>query len=401
MKHIPTIAGVEASFREEGILMQLVVLKRKGQQIDVLKRARDIAAIDQLIVQLPPNIPIVISLNGKGIIHRFVKQEELAGSNDVLRLVLPNAKKQDFHIQEVRQQNTSIVSVIRKDRLEEMWQAFTVLKSQVLSLTIGPFAVLPLLSAIRKDDQTAFVFGQHHLQLRGEDIVGYQWQESADRGSNIIRIGNEELNEGLVAAFSTGFSVISELSFPSLVVDWLEGRIAEKKAFYQFRRSAMALMLCFLLVLLANTYFFMHYTEENSRIQVTDASLVNKEIERLKQVLETQEQLVGVIQTGSRSDRAPLSYVANKIGASVPKEILLDEMTFFPADEVESRKVRKPVYRPDILQIMGSTSTITALNHWVKVLGMWDFLDEVSLLHYKYDEKQERGLFTLNITLSP
>lgn len=398
IRHIPQIAGVEVSYTEKGLLMQLVLLKRKGNDVEVIKREGDIREAEKLLSHLPQDVPLVLTFNGKGIIHRMVKQADIKPDADLLRLVLPNAKRQDFYVQQVAQQNLPIISVIRKDRLQEMMKPFAVLENRVLAISLGPFSIAPFLSALRKENIEAVQLAYHQIQVEAEEIVAYNWLEQENTG-RIIRIGNEEMNERFVVAFSLAFLTISEIPLAALDVEAYAGRMTEKRAQNQFKRFATALGLFVLLILLINTYFFLHYTEKVENTPVTDAGLLGKEISQLKEVLAGQEQLVEVISYVNRPDQEPLSYLADQIGQSVPKEILLDELTFFPQDEGETRKNRKPVYQAGLLTLKGSTANISALNHWVKAVSMMGFSGEVSLVTYSYDEKLERGVFTLKISL--
>ncbi|QEL00398.1 hypothetical protein FKG96_06105 [Olivibacter sp. LS-1] len=397
-RHIPLLAAVEATFAEKGLLMQLVLLKRKGNAIEVLRREGDIPTVEKLLSILPKGVPIALSLNGKGIIHRFVRSVDLKDDMDLLRLILPNAKKQDFYLQKNSQSVMEVLSVIRRDRLDELLLHVAKIQEQLLSVSLGPFHIASLLPAVVKEGSELLQVARHHFELKENEIISYQWEE-AEQPGRIIRIGDEEMNERFLVAFALGFLVLSEMPMATLAVDSLAGRIEDKRQEWFFKRSALLLGVFFLLILLLNTFYFLHYNGKMADTSLSDVSLLDKEIKQLKDVLKGQEQLVEVINYTERGDKEPLSYIADQLGASVPKYISLDELNFFPQDEIASRKERRPKYQSGLIRITGTTETIGALNHWVKVISMMSFSKEVALVDYKYDEKQERGVFNLKLIL--
>ncbi|MEH6305268.1 hypothetical protein RYH73_06415 [Olivibacter sp. CPCC 100613] len=397
-RHIPLLAAVEATFTEKGLFMQLVLLKRKANAIEVVRREGAISSIEKLISFLPKEVPLSLTLNGKGIIHRFVRRADLKEDTDLLRLVLPNAKKQDFYIQRCSQSNIDVLSIIRRDRLDELLQYFTNIRDRLLSVSLGPFHVTNLLSALSKEESASLQLAQHHFKLKAYEIEAYHWEEN-EQADHVIRIGDEEMNERFVVAFALGFLVLSEMSIATLALDSLTGKIESKHQEWLFKRSAVLVGAFFLLVLLLNTFYFLHYNGKMADVSVSDASLLDKEIKQLKEVLKGQEQLVEVINYTERGDKEPLSYIADQLGASVPKDISLDELNFFPQDEAASRKERRPQYQSGLIRITGTTATVGALNHWVKVISMMPFSKEVALVDYKYDEKQQRAVFNLKLNL--
>lgn len=397
-RHIPLIAAVEATFAEKGFVMQLVLLKRKGNAIEVLRREGDIPSTEKLLSFLPKEVPLVLTLNGKGIIHRFVPATDIKEDTDLLRWLLPNAKKQDFYLQRCSQQTMEILSVIRRDRLDELLLHFANLQERLLALSLGPFPIAGLVSAVVKEGSASLRLGFHHFDLKGNEILAYR-QEEGDHQNHIVRFGDEEMNERFLVAFALGFRLLGEMPLATIAVENLVGRVEDKHQEWFFKRSAAFLGGIFLLILLLNTFYFLHYNDKVADTSATDASLLDKEINQLKEVLKGQEQLVEVINYTERGDKEPLSYIADQLGASVPKDISLDELNFFPQDEAASRKERRPRYQSGLIRITGTTATIGALNHWVKEVSMMAFSKEVALVDYKYDEKQERGVFNLKLIL--
>jgi|GEM_PF-1776478 len=400
LRHIPLLAGVEATFTEGEPALQLVILKQKGNTVEVIRREAGIATVGKLLSFLPKDVPIVLTLNGKGLIHRFVEQEGLKEGADLLRHVLPNAKKQDFYLQCYRQQHTAILSVIRRERLEELMNFFSPLSDRILSISLGPFNLIPLLPALHKEPAEWLILGHHRFGIAKGEFISYQWEEEL-HSNTIICIGQEEMNEQFIVAFSLGFLVMSGLPLITLPLAGKQDSLAEKQQQWLFKRSATLLGAFFLMVLLLNTYYFMHYSGLLAATPTTDEAALTKEIAQLSEVLKGQERLVEIIHYVDRTGKAPLSYMADQLGASVPKAISLDELHFFPKDEAISRKERKPVYQAGVVHIIGSTTNLGTLNHWVKTLGLLDAVHDVSLVNYTYDEKSERGVFNLNLILQP
>jgi len=400
LRHIPIVAGVEASFDDEGVHMQVVLLQRKGSTVSTLRREAQVHTCEKLLELLPKGAPMVLALHAKGMVHRFVPSAGGRTEDDLLRQVLPNAKRQDFYLQRVDMTDTTVLSVIRRERLTELLAFFGPLADRILAVNVGPFAAWPLLKGCVKETDTSWCVGHHRFALSAGQLTGYAWEADIPVGQ-VIRMGDEEMNGQFALAFCLGFQLLAELPLQSLPVDAWEQRLEEKHQEWQFKRSAVLIGSFFLIVLLVNTYYFMHYSSRLAATPVSDTQLLTKEMEQLQEVLKGQEQLVDIIRYTDRTGKAPLSYVADRLGASVPPSVRLDELSFFPRDEALSRKERKPIYQAGKIGVVGSTADVATLNHWVKEVGMMGFVQDVALVDYAYDEKSARGQFHLQMTLRP
>src|SRR3546814_20230528 len=63
------------------------------------------------------DVPVAISINGKGIIHRMLPEDGV--DENGLKTVLPNAKAEDFYVQQTEWEGAKWLSVARRDEVEK------------------------------------------------------------------------------------------------------------------------------------------------------------------------------------------------------------------------------------------------------------------------------------------
>lgn len=146
-----TTAGIELVLLPDGTHeINVVVLKKNKAQISIEQKEAGLNSIEELSKVIDANCPIVLLINGKGIIHRKITVSETDELLAILNKVLPNANIEEFTIQKTAiNESEAFISVIRTNALNEIVEAFK--KAKLLAITecfLGPFVVNNVLSLI-------------------------------------------------------------------------------------------------------------------------------------------------------------------------------------------------------------------------------------------------------------
>ncbi len=402
LSRIPRLAGAEILLDEGGRLeCSLAVVIRAGSRVRQERGEYGLDDYAALGRHVPPGVPLVVTLGGKGVIHRVFPAGGLQAGGDALRQVLPNARPEDFYMQHAVVAGADVVSIIRRDVLDGLLTRLDGEGLSVVQAGLGPFGILALGGGLVPADAGTLALGRHHLAIRDGRLEGYRLlpADSAPTG-RAVELGGEPLNERLVPAFAAALLAIGDLPVAVVPVPALETRLADHRNGLAFRWSAMALGVCFVALLLGNALLFMHYNDKVDGFAGSDGLSIQREIDALRQQGRERDALLD----GLWPEEAPgwgMAWMADRLAGSVPAGIRLSELSFFPRDEGRSRRQRRPVHAPATVRIKGTCGDIPELNGWIGRLRGLAFCRSVEIDAYDDDQRDAGGLFTLTLTLQP
>ncbi|MBK1442524.1 hypothetical protein JHJ32_21170 [Parapedobacter sp. ISTM3] len=401
LRHIPQLTGVELLLAEGGrFVANLATVKRTGATVHFLRGSHGIMSFNAIKEEVSMAVPIVLTISGKGVVHRAIAGAQHAVGDGLLKQVLPNARPDDFYIQRAELEACTMVSVVRRQVVDDIIAQLAAHGLVLLGLGLGPFAV-QLFNDYLLYEGDEFIFGRHRLLLNKGAFAGYELlpEEQASVGKR-VNVAGEQLNEWVVPAFAAAFAAISEIEVAQLPMRAVQERAADFRQQWAFRRSGVVLMAFFLIVLLANAFLFAHYNDMVAGFAGSDALALQKEIDVLRQQAAERETLLeGLWHTDS--PRWGMAYMADRIAAELPSGILLNEMAMYPRDEGLSRKHRRPVHTPSAIRIKGTCTDMPALNGWVMDVRGLSFCETAKIEEYRFDGQHGVGTFILSLTLKP
>lgn len=402
LKHIPQLVGVELLLADgEAFDASLVVVKRTGTKVHFVHGEYGLTTLEAIARYVPDGVPVVLTVGGKGVIHRLLPEERQGSDTDLLKQVLPNAKSDDFYFQKSTLGTRTVLSVVRRASMDAVIAQFGAQGMVLLGAGLGPFAADLFREYFPAADTDAFTFGRHRLMYQRGVFGGYELLPSEQVVSTKrMDIAGEQLNERLVPAFAAAFSAISDIPQAQLNVPKVRERADDHRQRWAFRRSGIVLMAFFLLLLLGNVGYFMYYSDKVAGFAGSDGLSIQKEIEILQQQSSEREALLAGLWP-IEVPRWGMAYMADRIGGTLPEGILLDEMAVYPRDEALSRKQRRPVHTPSAIRIKGTCADMPQLNRWMKQLRELAFCRSVELDRYMFDERNGVGVFGLQLTLEP
>lgn len=399
LRHIPQLVGVELLLEEGELLTaNLAVVKRTGTKVHFVSGEYGLTSLESVKEHIPEGTPVVLAVGGKGIIHRAVA---VTNDGDALKQVLPNAKSDDFYIQRVETEANIFLSIARRNLVDDLIARVDRQGITLLGVGLDPFAVTLFGAYLFGAERDSRTLGRHRFILQAGRLVGYELQ-SVEHARPVggMDIAGEQLNKQLVVAFATAFSAISEVSQTQLSIPLLDTRAEAHRQRWMFRRCGVALIAFFFVLLLGNAGFFMHYSSLVTDGAGSEAQAIQREIDVLRKQASEREALLG----GMWYANAPqwgMAYLADRLAASVPAGILLDDFSMYPKDEALSRKQGRPVHTPSMIRIKGTCTDMPLLNGWIKQIRELSFCQSVKIDQYRFDERESVGIFSLSLTLRP
>ena len=382
LKKVPKLAGVEIYLMPQGeMVIRYAVVNRKGNRVLFTKGEYHLENLVDLKHTLGEHTPIAISLNGQGIIHRSFEATEETKAEVNVRKVFPNTTLNDFYLQDCRYSNKMFVSLARKEVVDDLLSLFEDLGLPILSVSLGPFAIMSLLSHSEAPTDGEFQLDGHCFTMKNGELVDYQMKLPRSECQK-SRFAGEELNECLIIAYSTALCYMADLTIAQVTIDQLTKQRDEYFHQNLFKKLAMGLAGLFLVVLLINFYLYNHYSSDLIPNQDEQIGLLKEEEDALKIVLANQQANSGWITRPINNNYGSLSRAADLLAGNVPNSITLNEMVIFPTNKDQSRKERRPVYNFDLISLQGNCETGRDLNTWLNDIRQLDFCKRVEISEY-------------------
>lgn len=391
---IRSVVGMEIILLpDEQVEYNYVQLSRKGKLIVTESNGLGIGNLRQVQEVIDNNVPIWLSLSGRGILHKKIKQ----ASGDVkhsLLSIFPNVKPDDFYIQRYVVGQDIIFSIVRKKTLDEILNFFKQNKLAVIGVCLGPFSVDKLFPVMELESDNLLI-GSHLIRFENNHIIEYNFlsQKYQDRS---FKVDSEYMPEAMLVAYSVSLQALAIKNTISLDVEELirsKDELINKKVFEVLGVTAL---LIFFVALLANFILFNYYNHRYVELSSnyseystfkTDFDSINKEIERKETFLLEADWM----------RPSQISLYADRIGESVPSSIVLKEMSVNPLDNGLTRTQKKHVFLFNRIILSGICNRPTDLNSWIQSIKIMNWVSEVEIRNYTYDDKIHRGIFLIEI----
>lgn len=395
---VKTVGSLELQIEPNGtIIGHWLILSKKKQLVEIEKSGSISGDLSSIVTLIPTSIPLVLSVSGKGILHKKVQQQ---GNNreKLFDYVFPNARITDYVVQyQTCSDNSFYVSVVRKDQIERLVKQFTDLGYDTLSLSLGPFAVIPLLKVIQFPNGQ-FNAGRHQLEINNADVLAYGYNQQEEVLN--LDIAGQQISSTLLVAYGMAFQFlvkgIEKVEAVFDVFQQLQTDYREKKV---FKVLSIGGLVFFFGLLVINTVAYSLLAEKNNRLSAEYGSMQHLTVSTKKDAEEFSRKETFLSQAGWLNPAA-ISYYSDRIASSVPDEIQLTVLSVYPFDEQASRKNKKEVFETNMILVRGVSKRPTDMNRWVKELNNYSWIDQIKVQDYSFDHKTGTGNFSLHLLIS-
>ena len=376
MEKFSRIAGVELLNSSEGVVYRLVVLERKKDLLSIVERSIHCKTIQELTKQIDKETPIVLSVDGKGVLHKAISA---ASTNRIQQLgqVLPNASLDDFHLQIVSSTDGPIASIIRLDQLRSFLDQFEANELSVVELILGPFHLQHIAETIQVSEYNG-VSGK--LTLQSGKIVS--WSASNKETTPDFSLGDDRVDGLLLIAVANALKgIVLPKTSSEMQPQFIQSSRSEYLYRQLFRKMGMGLLPGFLGLLLINFLAFQHFFTSNSELEsqlfVQRSQLIK--LDTLKSQHQRQQKLFNQY---SLTKSSRISFYADRLASSMPTDIQLDNLTLFPSKK-RKQQSGKPSYlfEQDRILISGFSKSCLVVNSWVQGLEGVDWVQEAKIVH--------------------
>ncbi|MDB5274738.1 MAG: hypothetical protein JWO58_3105 [Chitinophagaceae bacterium] len=395
---IQSVGSIELQVDANGTTTIHWLILSKRKQVLVIEKSGTLTdGIDKLTTCIPASIPVVLSLSGKGVLHKKVQQQ---GDNKekLFDYVFPNARISEYVVQyQLCSNNSFYVSVVRKDQVERLVNELSEQGYSVLSLSLGAFAIGPLLKAVPFSDNSLQA-GRHQLSIDAGIPSEYSFTQTEDL--SVLDIAGEQLPSMLLVPYAMAFQYMvkgiekMEVVYP--LFQQLQETYKEKRV---FKTLSVGGLVFFFSVLVINTIAYSLLAEKNNRLSSEYGSAQNITVSNKKGREEFDRKESFLSQAGWLSPAA-ISYYTDRIASSLPDDIQLTSLSVYPFNEQKSRKDKKEIFESNSIVVKGTSSKPTDINRWTKELNSYTWVTQIKVQDYSFDHKTNTGSFSLHISIS-
>lgn len=385
--------GLDVHFMEDGMIVSGVHLKVQKGKVIKLKAIERIAQFKDL--KLPLNIPVAVTLNGKGVLMRTNKGR---ATENLLSSWFPGVNPQDFlyTLHDIESED-NMAYIARRSFVEDVIKEMNEAGIRIVSLTLGTSpvnTVLPFMyrGLIELNTPTLKV------DISEKKIIAIQQEQYPHAVFKEIEIGEVHYNTNQVLALGAALSLLS-LPADRVYSDIKTSEISylqKDYVYYKlFRFTGWAVLITLLTLLLANFFVFNHYYTKNNEL-VQSNSLINAQ---LNNSLEGNAQVDSSYSFFMRSGWNRITkhgYFADRIAALVPPTVSLTALQAAPLQE--SVGMNDYVFSQDKIWVSGTSADPTELETFSRSIKNINGVQGVAIKNYVYKAEIGAATFLIEIT---
>jgi len=388
------VCSLEAVLTDEGMVYHFTVLKNKGKKLDLVCKGTVKDKINLPKQVLKAKIPIMLVVNGKGIVIKKINlpQQEELNAQQIVDQNLPAINREDLYIQIFRQNDrTAFITLCRKEVVNCITDELRKSKHDVAEILIGTPSVIglqPLWSSFNR-----IATSRHSIELSNGNIDtilnGSEQYETID-------LEGMHLEKENVLGFAAGFSYLTQHRMSESPNEELERIIETHLAKNKFRFLTLTCVAIAFVISVTNVLFYTNYFDRNNKLE-TQLSVYQGKYDEVNKLLSDYESKKDLIEDAGVLNRNKISEYADRIGATIPQEVILGQMYFNPIKEDIESEDSLVVFETRQLIIKGNCNKSLLVNEWLNVLKMQEFVKVVSLEKFSYNKEGSVPNFEIKI----
>ena len=373
-------------------------LKKTSSKIITEKVFDKIDSLETFSLALKEKPPVILILNGKGIIHKHVSWNETDDSKSLLSKAVPNASPTEFYLQQSEPFNGKILlSIARHSLVDQALDQCLLNKLDIIGCSLGPCIlenVLPLLD-IGMGYQYDFSFSEYTLSAVDNHLENFKSGQPATTGQ--VKIGEDEISFSVLIPFAAAFSALAGLAVPKTDIARVQAQKEENRQKHLFQFSLYGFVGFLLILMLVNFFVFDHYKSKKQHLEqvlALNRNILQKQDTLTKEYHRKQDFLerTGMLQ----ASRA--SYYADDLGRDLPVAISLSGMNINPFQKPKTEE-EKISFQNKTIRVTGFCNQSLELNDWMQEVKKKSWVKNLVLLNYSQGKGMSSGEFLLQMDI--
>jgi hypothetical protein len=261
-------------------------------------------SLEEILKKADKKIPFIIHVRGAGVLARSVEN-----APNYKERLLVSGREDEFYFNSYERSGSVLVSFARKNVIDEFLSPILAAKAFIWALYIGP-SILP--------------FKLENLQsIQSDYVLSFPSSNQVTISKNELELSEKQVQASYLEAiinYTYQKNNNSDLFHQGINEEALKQTKSEYKDYKQFRIIGLSILSFFLVTLTIN-YFLVNYLNQVAADYEQEIAGYQENfaiIDRTKQ--EKQRKLILFQNSGMQSGNL-LSYYADEIGVTVPKDI--------------------------------------------------------------------------------
>lgn len=396
--HIDKVTGITICKLADSLFrIDVCSIAVQGDQLQFEKKVVGISSFDELAKHLPANTFIALNLTGRGVLTRQMERLEAVNASNFSK-VLPNARIDDFYIQNFNSGNTSFISVIRKQDADQWISRLQQLTAKPLLLSLDIFPVEHIIPQLNIYGPDLHFNGYQVSRNKKDEWTGYAKQDlPVDKST--CKIENEPIDELLLLPYAAAFSLAMSARIPVVKahVPALDKALADELESREFKARGVAVLLALFLLLLINFGVLSWLSTENNELAARAGALSQNTTNRA--VIEDQihQKELLLEQLGWAPGKSK-SLMIDEVAALLPPEITWTSVAVAPINQPNDHSLKYIAFSGGQIRIAGTSAQIIPVNEWMARIKTKSWVKNVQLQHYDLSRELNTGQFTILIT---
>jgi len=390
------VAGINIHLQNDGqALIQLCAVEASGDQLEITKKLTDLTSIGQLKEHVAGKSLISLNLSGKGILQRRIDRVETVDQN-AFNKIMPNAKLEDFYVQNFVSGEHSFVSVTRKPEADKWVSQLSELSFQPLLLSLGVFPIDSIIPQLNIYEPETIING-YQIQ-RNDKGEWLNIKTTEDSSAFAIKLASEKIDEKLLIPYAAAFQLvmINQLDPISANDEKLNKTLHAKQAEQKLKVQGVMVLGVIFTLLLVNFVLLSWLNTSNTAL----SGQVGKYAETTTNELQISDRIKekeALLHTLGWDGGINKSILIDQVSSLLPQEVTLSELTLNPVDIVSSRVQKITAFYNRKITITGNSEKIIPVNEWIARIKTRSWVKNIQLENFAYDNELNTGRFTIAI----
>lgn len=377
--------NVVGVFREEDTINYAVLqIKRKNNKVSVIAR-RNFTSIDKLNEKLDKKIPVLIQLDGKGILN---KQININNDSDISWQ--KNIDYDNIYFTSFKSDNYTFISFCRKNIVDESITVFQKNKFQILDIYIGSFQGALLHNSIKEN---SIISGNLELTFNNGALISFT-KLNPDTSKN-YNLDNDWINNKELTLYG---SLLHFFVKPDNIEKTNNGALNIEEIIYKkaFNFLGVTMLVGFLVSLFVCYLLIRFYGSENAELNMKNM-FSNQSYHKITALEKQKEEKLDIAKRLGTLSNKYLTFYAFEILNDIPVAIAIDELNIFPVDK-EFKPEKKINFQSNMILVKGETFNEKAIDEWMHHLKNLEWVKTFEITSLKKD-KNNKTLFEIKITV--
>lgn len=382
---LPTLVGVECVYRQQQWSFNVVVLSRQKNTLRVEQAALGVSSV-QNVAKYAGDNPVFLVINGQGQIHKT------APATQQIQDLLPSANPSDFYWQVQTWNQQSVWSIVRRNLIDDCLKLFIDNKLIPFDIQLGSFIISNTINLWKQ----SHIFNTETQQL---DWDNSQFINQPAQEYRIFRLEDQQIDERTLVAFAAALQAgISSLSVQHdlATIEQQRNEFLHKQA---FQKLGVGIIAFFFAALLINSMLFFDYQQKVSDLEIEWSA--KSSLAATRDSLRARQQRASELWENNPNTATHTAWYADQIAATLPKQIALNQLVLFPAEEKSPTATSEQTwqtFQSNKIRIQGTCTNSIYYQQWKKRLQTLPFVQGINQLNYQ-DIHEDLATFSLELNL--